>query len=338
MIIKKNKARGEAVRGDDYIYASAMVRTRALKRIDREALLRLAEARDVDEICKILPEYSIDPVLNENGTIDTEETVVKYLAGEFDTVSKAMPQRAIIDFLRIPYDCHNLKSLAKCDFRDRERAEALLIDLGRVPAMVASGAVKEGKLSLFSKNLASSYEKAKAAFAESGDPKLIDAVLDTACYADMLSAVGSYRNDYFKKLVKVKIDTTNLMTAVRTLRMGDTTGLFENMFLGGSDLDLKFFKDAMDGGEKSLFEAMKKKGYRVFTAEDESPTLTQIGKYCEDAYMQCVDSAKDVSFGAEVCVCYLIKQTHATQLLRTVVAAKQAGIESAKIKEKIGKF
>lgn len=337
MINKFSKKRSETVRGDDYIYASALVRTRANSRINYEALLRIADARDVSEICKILPEYSIDPIYKSSGELDAETTVNTYLAGEFETVSKIIPQKGIIDFLKIPYDCHNLKSVAKCDFREREDCEDLFIDLGRVPAKDVVFYVKNAGLSAFSENLALSYEKAKKAFAESGDPKLIDSILDTACYADMLDAVDAYRSSYFKKLVEIKIDTTNLMTAVRILRMGDTTGLFESMFLGGSSLGIDFFKKAMENGEVSLFAAMKKKGYDIQT-EDGALTLTRLGKICEDIYMREVDSAKNIPFGAEICVCYLIKATHATKTLRTIIASKLSGIESSKIKEKIGKF
>lgn len=337
MMNKTKKNRGEAVRSDDYLFAGALVRTRANSRIDREALLRMADARDVFEICKMLPEYSIEPIYDASGNLDAEKTVTEYLSKEFDAVSKAMPQKQIIDFLKIPYDCHNLKALAKCDFRGRDNSEELLIDLGRVPAKDVISYVKNEDLSAFSENLASSYKKAKKAFAESGDPKLIDSILDSACYADMLSSVGAYRNSYFKDLVKIKIDTTNFMTAVRTIRMGDRTGLFESMFISGSDLTLDYFKKAMANGEDSLFAAMKKQGYGT-SCDSKETSLTQLTKAFEDIYMRKVNSAKDIPFGAEVCVCYLIKASHAMKLFRTLFAAKQAGIESSKIKEKIGNF
>ena len=337
MLNSKNKKRAEAVREGDYVYASALVRTRAYSRINYDALLRVAQARDVDEICKILPEYSIEPIFSASGELDTEKTVNSYISNELETVSKVISQKAIVDFIKIPYDCHNLKSVAKCAFRDRGDCEDLLIDMGRVPAKDVLSYVKSENLSAFSKNLALSYEKAKTAFAESGDPKLIDSILDTACYADMIEATSSYKNKYFQRLVEIKIDTTNLMTAVRTIRMGDTTGLFDSMFIGGSSLNLAFFKKAMENGEDSLFDALNKKGYNIRT-DDGKISLTQLGKECEDIYMKAVDSAKDISFGAEVCVSYLIKTIHAIKILRMVIASKISGIESSKIKEKIGKF
>ncbi len=331
------RKRGEKVSGEDYIYASAMTRTREFSRISYDALMRMADAKDVSEICKMLPEYSIDPIYSENGVIDAEETVNAYLAEEFRTVGKAMPQSAILDFLRVSYDCHNLKTVIKCAARGREDCEELFIDLGTVPANEVLGKVKSGKIQVFPKNMAKAYEKAEKAFAESGDPKLIDSILDEACYADMLEATGTYRKDYFKNLVEIKIDTTNITTAVRVLRMGDTTGLFDSMFISGGSLDIGFFKRSMQSGEEGLFSALKGTRYD-FSAHTENLSLTLLGRLCEDVYMKYTVRAKEITFGAEVCVAYLIKATYLTKMLRMVIAAKQTDIPSEKIKESIGRF
>ncbi len=332
---KRNK--GERVSGDDYLYASAMTRTRETGRISHDALMRMADAKDVSEICKMLPEYSIEAIYSENGVIDTENTVNAYLAEEFRAVGKAMPQSAILDFLRVSYDCHNLKTVIKCTARGHKDCEDLFIDLGTVRSSEVLEAIKSGKIQVFPKNMAAAYEKAEKAFAESRDPKLIDAILDNACYADMLEATGAYRKDYFKKLVEIKIDTTNIMTAVRTLRMGDTTGLFDSMFIGGGSLDEGFFKRAMQSGEKGLFNALKGTSCD-FSAHTEALSLTLLGKLCENVYMKYVNRAKEIDFGAEICVAYLIKATYLTKMLRMLIASKQTGVPSEKIKESIGRF
>ena len=335
--IKAKRNKGEKVPGEDYIYASAMIRTRETHRINYDALMRMADAKDVSEICKMLPEYSIDPIYSHVGEIDAEATVTAYLAKEFEAISKAMPQRAILDFLRVSYDCHNLKTVIKCAARGREDCHELFIDLGTVPADKVLGAVRDEKLSIFPRNMASAYERARKAFNESGDPKLIDSILDGACYADMLEATGAYRKDYFRDLVEIKIDTTNVTTAVRTLRMGDTTGLFDSMFLNGGSLSADFFKNAMQSGEEGLFSALRSTRYAV-SSTLEPISLTELGKRCEGVYMRYVDRAKSIDFGAEICVAYLIRATYATKMLRMLIASKQTGTDVARIKDCIGKF
>ena len=59
--------KAEKVREEDYIYLSAMVRTRENRRISYDALLRMADAKDLSEMLKMLPEYSIEPIYSENG-------------------------------------------------------------------------------------------------------------------------------------------------------------------------------------------------------------------------------------------------------------------------------
>ncbi len=333
-----NMKKAEKVREDDYIYLSAMVRTRENRRISYDALLRMADAKDLSEMLKMLPEYSIDPIYSENGAFDAEETVNSYLAEELRVIGKSMPQPRILDFLRVSYDCHNLKTVIKCMARGRDDLDDLLIDLATVPAKQVYGAVKRRELDIFPKNMANAFPKAEAAFSESGDPKLIDSILDEACYADMLDTVHSYNKEYFRRLVEIKIDTTNILTAVRTMRLRDTTGLFASMFICGGSLDRKFFEKAMLSGEGALISALSSRGYAVSSSNDTELSLTTLAKNCEAIYMKYVDSAKSVTFGAEICVAYLIKASYALKMLRMIAASKQTGVLLSKIKESIGKF
>ncbi len=334
----KNVKKAEKVRTDDYIYVSAMTRTRETHRINYDALMRMADAKDTSEILKMLPEYSIDPIYAENGVFDAEETVTAYLAEEFRVIAKSMPQPDILNFLKVSYDCHNLKTVIKCMSRGRDSFEDLLIDLGTVPADKVADAVKKQDFGIFPKNMANAFARAQTAFSESGDPKLIDSVLDEACYADMLDSVYSYNKEYFKRLVEIKIDTTNIITAIRTMRMRDTTGLFLSMFIRGGKLEQRFFEKAMLSGEEGLLSALASKGYDLAPAGGEALSLTGLAKTCEDIYMKYVDSAKSISFGAEICVAYLIKASYATKMLRMITASKQTGVSPSKIKESIGKF
>ncbi|MBQ1226266.1 MAG: V-type ATPase subunit [Clostridia bacterium] len=333
-----NNKKAEKVREDDYIYLSSMVRTRENRRISYDALMRMADAKDQSEMLKMLPEYSVEPIYSENGSFDAEETVNHYLAEEFKVITKSMPQPRILDFLKVSYDCHNLKTVIKGMARGSEDFEDLLIDLGTVPADKVCDAVKRQELDIIPKNMANAFLNAESAFAKSGDPKLIDSILDEACYADMLDTVGSYNKEYFRRLVEIKIDTTNILTAVRTMRMRDTTGLFASMFIRGGSLERKFFEKAMLSGEETFFAALAAKGYAVAKTDDDKLSLTALAKNCEDMYMKYVDSAKSVTFGAEICVAYLIKASYALKMLRMIAASKQTGVSPAKIKESIGKF
>ena len=317
---------------------SAMVRTRENHRINYDALMRMADAKDLVEILKMLPEYSIEPKYAENGMFDAEETVTAYLAEEFRVIAKSMPQPSILDFLKVSYDCHNLKAVIKCMSRGRDSFEDILIDLGTVPADKVYDAIKNQELGIFPKNMANAFSKAEAAFLESGDPKLIDSTLDEACYADMLDSVYSYNKEYFRRLVEIKIDTTNILTAVRTIRMRDTTGLFASMFIDGGKLGQGFFEKAMLSGEEALISELSSKGYKVAETDGDKLSLTRLAKNCEDLYMKYVDNAKDITFGAEICVAYLIKASYALKMLRMIAASKQTGITPSKIKESIGKF
>ncbi len=334
----EKKVKAKRMSPEDYIYLSSMLKTREAKRISYSALLRFADAKDVSDAEKLLSEYSIEPIRLENGAFSAEETVNSYLAKEFTEVEKLYPESKVISFLRLPYDAHNIKSAIKTSVREVKELSELFIKLGSISAENLMFTLQSGDFSAFPKNLASATPRAKEAYLQSGDPKLIDSIIDEACFADMKDCVSHYQNRYFTELVKTKADTVNITTALRIMRMGDTTGLFKLMYVSGGSLDRDFFERSTKLGEEGFINTLSKRGYIFSVSEGGKLSLSSLSRQCEAFYMKKVSEGSKVFYGPEVPVSYLIRAEYALKMLRMVFASKQMGISPDKIRENIVKF
>lgn len=244
------------VSAEDYIYVSARVRAHEAASFGAEGLRALVDARDYDAAVRFLTERG--PALRKNaaGRVDWEATLDAYLADAFALVEESVPFPALFSFLRIPYDCHNLKSALKASFRGEDFIRFFL-PLGNFTLEELAAMTAARDFSPLPDALRRAVPEASAAFSASRDPQEIDRILDRASFAAMLEEVGRFRVKSLTALVELKIDLVNLITAIRLYRMGARTeGPFFSFFLEGGTLGRAFFADLFGKGGALFFKAL----------------------------------------------------------------------------------
>lgn len=244
------------VSAEDYIYVSARVRAHEAASFGAEGLRALVDARDYDAAVRLLTERG--PALRKNaaGRVDWEATLDAYLADAFALVEESVPFPALFSFLRIPYDCHNLKSALKASFRGEDFIRFFL-PLGNFTLEELAAMTAARDFSPLPDALRRAVPEASADFSASRDPQEIDRILDRASFAAMLEEVGRFRVKSLTALVELKIDLVNLITAIRLYRMGARTeGPFLSFFLEGGTLGRAFFADLFGKGGALFFKAL----------------------------------------------------------------------------------
>lgn len=244
------------VSAEDYIYVSARVRAHEAASFGAEGLRALVDARDYDAAVRLLTERG--PALRKNaaGRVDWEATLDAYLADAFALVEESVPFPALFSFLRIPYDCHNLKSALKASFQGEDFIRFFL-PLGNFTLEELAAMTAARDFSPLPDALRRAVPEASAAFSASRDPQEIDRILDRASFAAMLEEVGRFRVKSLTALVELKIDLVNLITAIRLYRMGARTeGPFFSFFLEGGTLGRAFFADLFGKGGALFFKAL----------------------------------------------------------------------------------
>lgn len=333
----------------EYMYASARIAALENRMVGKERVNALLEAKGRAEVMARLGElgeaYRL-PASAEGGTaLDgetvsaaTEEMLSAILRGAFADVRDSVPDAEVYRYFSYPYDCNNVKALLKCSIRGAD-PEGMLFDFGSVSVDDLKVAMQEGKYDLLPPAMAEGIIQAKETFAKTGDPQLIDAILDKACYADMLASAEDTGSSTLVGWVKTKIDLVNVMICVRILRMkrGEAGKLFmKEALLDGGALEKSFFETVYDGGEEALWKGLMNQYYSFVRAVDASDkSLAAIERCADDYHMRLVRDDARVPFGVEVAGGYLLGCETAVKNIRIILAAKDAGLSAEVIRERV---
>ena len=325
----------------EYMYASARIRALENRLVGRERMEILIEARTADEVMDRLAEYGYTPAETE-GTIPAGEAVsaaregmlLAILREAYAEVEGTVPCPDLFRYFRYPYDCNNIKVALKCAIRGISPAD-LLFDFGTVPANRVEDYLREGKYDAFPGAMAAAIPVAKEAFDKMADPRRIDTVLDRACYEAML-ADASAGDPVLLGWLTAKIDLTNILITLRILRMGGGLALSEEALLPGGTLEQAFFTEAYAGGESRLWEALMPTAYGKLAAVEGDPrSLAAVEKAADDLYMDRVRQDAKIPFGASVAGGYLVGCEVAVKNIRMILAAKDAGLDTVALRERI---
>lgn len=332
------------------MYASARLRMLENRMVGRERVEALCDAKTGAELRARLNEYGI-AVGGEPG--ESEEAVLLgVLRDAYAEVASCVPDPAVFDWMRYPYDCNNLKMALKCHIRQLSAGETaeLLFDFGTVPAadiltLVGSGTPDPETARRVPPALYEALPDAQAAYAKTGDPRQIDLRLDRACYRAMLAAAEGTGDPVLTGWVRAKIDLVNVMITLRILRLslGAPAGQFlEEALLPGGSLEPDFFRAALEeteGGDillrrlsmtrQPLFEGL------VRRMDKTDKSLSALEKCCDDTHMELVRYDAHVPFGVSVPGGYLYGWETAVRNIRIILAAREAGLTPAQTRERV---
>lgn len=329
-------------RDTDYMYSSARVRALEVRLASSDTLIRMSEAASSADICAMLPELGFELIHTSDdpsSPIAKEATLMSLLVSSYKDIDAMTEDNGIVDFLRYPYDCNNLKALIKCASRGIS-PERLLSDAGTVSAVGAKRAYGENDFSEYPAAMRAAATEAQDAFAKTANPQTVDFILDRACYLDMLEAARYTGVPLIDRLVRFKIDLTNIMTCVRIirLRMGAAAAtLLDNALISGGYLDVEIFRKAILGDEAHFGDELRYTDdyYKLAALIGVDESLSAIEKCADDLWMAEVKKAKSVPFGAPVLIAYMAAIEYQVKNIRIILAGKDAGLSSDIIRERL---
>lgn len=322
------------VRDEDYIYASARAKAREASFMGEDGMARLVAMRDYDAALRFLSENGFEILRDKEGHADIEAMLDRYLERAYLLVSESVPDLDLFAFLRYPYDCHNIKSAIKAEFR-KEDFGRLYMALGRFTQKEIADMVAKRDFSKLPREMGKAAKQAISVYAATKDPQQIDILLDKACYGDMLKTAESYSQKSFAALVKVKIDLVNLLTYMRLVRMGQgAEESFFASFLEGGSLSEAWFASAFKDGKERAARSLAGSVYASLAAFD-GLSLAVLEKRADDLYIASVKKEAFATYGAEVIAAFLVKREFEAKNIRIILAAKKAGLDSALIEERL---
>ena len=313
--------------GSEYAYSFGRVRALEKSLIDRAQFKRMTDAPTASEALKILSETSYAAIPEDADIPAIEDVLREELRQVYDLAQHISPHKEITDLFQLKYDFHNAKILLKSEISSREPAH--LTPLGVVEIEKLKKAFKE-RIRDLPPPLARAVEKARLIYQETGDPQIVDFVMDSEYAHTLLEQ--SRDHPFLTEFFRLKIDLENIRNLVRCQKFGVD---FEKVFLEGGTIDVKTFLGVMGEPVEVISSMVSIKNYNSVVEEglkeyDTTGDLTVYEKLTENFLIEYLRKAKMVTLGIEPLLGYILAKEREVMHVRLILIGKLKGVNVEK--------
>ena len=325
----------KAMKKEDYLYISAALRARETRMLSREKAERMLEAPEFADSAKLLTDCGYED-MSRMSAKEIDEALARHRSEVFDDLAQRCPNRALVDFFRIRYDYHNAKVVLKAEAKGTD-GDYLLSECGRVKSNALKEAYLEEHYSALPGKLGTALAEAREILARTSNPQLSDFVLDRAWFDELKTIADEQQSAFLQRYVAVLADSSNLKSAVRTLRMGKNADFLRDTLLPGGRVEPGRFLTALSAeGLGGLFSGSALADAAALGAEAvEGGKLTAFELACDNAVMRVLREAKLTAFGEEAVIAYLAAVENELTAVRMILTGRRMGIEPQVIRERL---
>ena len=312
-----------------------MLRAREPKLLNNEKAERMLDAASYDDAAKILADCGY-PDMSQMGAAEVEETLAARRSGIFEELGKLVPDRELVDLFKMKYDYHNAKAIIKAEAMGSD-ARHLLSDSGRIPGQKLLEIYNEDKRILLPETLANAMAEAKAVLARTSNPQLSDFVLDKAYFSEIRAAADKVGSPFLKGYAAILVDSANLKSAVRTLRMGKNQDFLAEVLIPDGNVSTQRILGAADKESLAALYAHSKLEKAASLGADAlaGGSMTEFELACDNAVNEYLRGAKLVAYGCEPVAAYLAAVEGEIQAVRMILTGRLAGVKPQVIRERL---
>ncbi len=324
-----------ATKKEAYLFLSAMLRAREPGMLTREKAERMLDAASYEECAKLLTDCGYED-MSQKKAGEIEQLLAQRRTAVWKELETMVPDRALVDFFRIKYDYHNAKVILKADAQGLDES-ALLSDSGRVGADVLLHAVHEDNYRDLPEAMGRAVREAAGILARTANPQLADFHLDKACFSELTELSKKLDSRFLRGYAAIMADSTNLRSAVRTLRMGKDSGYLQEALVPGGTVSPERLAAAANGeGLAALFQSSRlSEAAALGAAAVEGGTMTAFELACDNAVNSYIKEAKLVGYGEEPVIAYLAAVENEITAVRMILTGRLAGIAPRVIRERL---
>ena len=236
-------------------------------------------------------------------------------------------------------DYHNAKVILKAEFLGHD-ADDILVDSGSMPANKLKLMIKERNMADMPHIMRKAIEECIDVFNRTGDPQVIDFILDKAAFQQMGETARQLKNHFLIDLVKILTDTANIKIFLRVKAIGKSWDFLQRILLPGGNIDHKVFLQNLEDSLDSFISAMKftrygdvcEDGIESFKSKG---SFTRLEKLLDDYVLDFVKKSRYTAFGIEPLVGYLIAKETEIKNARIVMVGKINNIPGEIIRERL---
>ena len=318
-----------------YLCVSAMLRARKPKLLSMEKAERMLDAASYEDAAKILTDCGY-PDLSQMKADEVEQTLAERRSAIFDELGKLCPDRELVDLFKLKYDYHNAKAIIKAEAMGTD-CRRLLSDAGRIPGQKLLEIYNEDKRILLPEKLADAMRDAKATLARTANPQLSDFVLDRAYFGEVRAMADKVGSPFLKGYAEILVDTANLKSAVRTLRMGKNQDFLAAVLIEGGNVGTQRITAAGDKDSLAALYGRSRLEKAASLGADAlaGGSMTEFERACDNAVNAYLRDAKLVPYGCEPVAAYLAAVEGEIQAVRMILTGRLAGVRPQVIRERL---
>ena len=312
-----------------------MLRAREPKLLSNEKAERMLDAASFEDAAKLIADCGY-PDMSQMDANEVEETLAKHRDQIFEELAKFSPDGRLVDVFRLKYDYHNAKTVIKAEAMSLD-PKRLLSDSGRIPGLKLLELYNEDKRVQLPEVLGTAMAEAKAVLARTGNPQLSDFVLDKAYFQELQKAVGALESQFLKGYASMLIDSTNLKSAVRTMRMGKGQEFLMEVLIPGGNVGIERLASAADKDSLAALYAHSglEKAAQLGGECLGGGSMTAFELACDNAVNAYLRGAKLVGYGAEPVLAYMAAVEGEITAIRMILTGRLAGVAPQVIRERL---
>jgi V/A-type H+-transporting ATPase subunit C len=323
-------------------FIQGVTRTRVLENrlLSRMRIDRMIEAKDIEEIFKILNETEYSGAV---AGISRGEEYEKILSNELIRVYKLMreisKESVVVDLLALKYDYHNLKVLIKEKVLNKDQSH-LYVPIGTIEYQAIKSALIEGDLRDLPKEFRNAIEHVQHDLDTNHDPQRIDIILDRFYFEHLYNMAKDTGIDLFINYVKDMIDFINIKSAIRIKKQGKDMKFFEDVILPNGNIDkdtvLYTLNDSIENMIHKFRNSKISSGLiKGLDSYRNTNRLTDLERYMDNYLMDLNKPSKYINFGPEPIFSYIIAKETEIKTLRIIMVSKLNNLSPDVIRERV---
>ncbi|WBW96017.1 V-type ATP synthase subunit C [Oceanirhabdus sp. W0125-5] len=323
-----------------FIQAVSHIRALELNLLDEGKLNRMIESSTGDEAMKILAETVYGQYISKlERTEDYESMLGEELKKVYKEMYKVSPDRRIIDIMGVRYDYHNIKTLLKAKFLNKD-LDAILIPIGVYSIEQLKNALDNGDFYDIKGRIRTGIEESLSDYEKYSDPQRVDMIMDRYMYIDMYEMSKEIGDSFIEKYVKMSIDATNITTFFRIKKQKKEKVFLEFALLDNGYIDLDIYNEYYNDSAENFASRIAHTDYYDLVREgveelSKSGKLSTLEMLRDNFIMNKMKDAKYVSFGSEPIIAYIFGKESELKAIRTIMVGKLNKIEPDLIKGRL---
>ncbi|WP_127837151.1 V-type ATP synthase subunit C [Clostridium prolinivorans] len=297
---------------------------------------RLIDTENLDGALKLLSETYYGHYLEGK---NFEAALNKAFKDMYDELYEITPYKEIIDFMRVKYDYHNIKTLIKGKILDKDFS-SILIPMGILDIDLLKTALSKENYAELPNIMSEAIKTALDDFENIKDPQRIDIILDRYMFIHMKNLVQILNNSFLEGYVTTLIDLTNIKTILRIKSLNKPLNFLKEVLLDGGELDSSLLKELFLEDYSLIPNKLAHKNYGLMIKESietflRTNSLSSFEKNIDDYIMGYMKDSKLINIGPEPIAVFIYARETEIKNLRIILVSKLNNVSKELIKERL---